>query len=280
MKPKELIERYQVLYKSGIETVIFLGLAKESDFVGCSDEELSISENEDGFDYPASICAYLKTFGVFCNMQDHDYNIGSKFSGFKVTRELISMKRAWTNSRPMKDYLKEQDFRVNFEEFNPIEGEYTPKLSEIINLDKINIFLVEVNTNIYHFYDSSTDNPEIFYYIYNKGVVSNFVSVTDTYRRSIFYLICKYAPYAYKYQDNINRNTPKVLFDKPCPPEKEWLKFYSEWFQNSTFQEDNELNRLRDEYYIINQEQELRENRILTLDEFEANFISFLKTRL
>lgn len=87
MKPKELIERYQVLYKSGIETVIFLGLAKESDFVGCSDEELSISENEDGFDYPASICAYLKTFGVFCNMQDMIIILGVNLA---VSRSLES----------------------------------------------------------------------------------------------------------------------------------------------------------------------------------------------
>lgn len=280
MKSNELIKRYQVLYKSGVETVVFLGLAKESDFIGCSDEEILTSETEDGIDYPASVCAYLQTFGVFCNMQDHDYNIGTKFSQFKMTRELISMKRGWTNSKTMKDFLKEQDFRVNLEEFNPIEGEYTPKLSEVMNLDKINIFLVELNTNIYHFYDSSSDNPEIFYYVYNKGVVSNFVSVTDTYRRSIFYLICKYAPYGYKYQNPMNKDTPKKLFDRPCPPEKEWLRFYSEWFQNSTFQKNNELNRLRDEYYIINQEQEEKESRILSLDEFETNFIQFLEKRI
>lgn len=280
MKSNELIKKYEVLYKSGVETAVFLGLANECDFIGCSDEEILMSEAEDGIDYPASVCAYLQTFGVFCNLQDQDYNIGSKYSQFKITRELLSMKSNWTNSKTIKDYLKEQDFSVNFEELNPIPGEYTPKLSEIMNLDKINIFMIELSTNIYHFYDSSTDNPEIFYYILNKGVVSNFVSVTDTYRRSIFHFLCKYAPYGYKYQNQINRDTPKALFDTPCPPEKEWLRFYSEWFQDSTFQKNNELNRLRDAYYMINQKQEKNENRILTLDEFETNFIQFLKTRL
>lgn len=280
MERKELIKRYQALYTSGVDAIVFLGLAKVEDFAGSSDEQIIASEKEDGLNYPASICAYLQTFGEICNMQDSEFNIGTRYSRFKVTRELITMKRSWTNSKTIKEYLKENDFRVNFEPINPIEGEYTPRLSEVIDLNNINIFLVEVANDIYHFYDSSaSDNPEIFYYVRGKGVVSNFISVTDTYRRSIFYLIGKYAPYGYKYIERMNKDTPKSLFDRECPPEKEWLHYYSEWFQNASFHKINELNRHRDEYYLINQEQEKKENRILTLDEFETNFINFIKLK-
>lgn len=280
MKSKELIEKYQMLYTSGIGAIVFLGLAQTKDFIGSSVEQILASEKEDGLDYPASISAYLQTFGEICNMQDSEFNIGTHYSRFRVTRELISMRKSWTNSKTIKEYLSENDFRVNFEPINPIEGEYTPQLSEVIDINKINIFLVEVENDIYHFYDSSAgDNPEVFYYVRDKGVVSNFISVTDTYRRSIFYLICKYAPYGYKYVNKINRNSPKILFDKKCPPEKEWLNYYSEWFQDADFHKINELNRRRDEYYLINQEQEKKEDRILTLDEFETNFINFIKAR-
>lgn len=279
MKSKELIDKYKVLYKSGIETVIFLDLAKEEDFTGCSDKVILASEKEDGIEYPASICAYLQTFGVICNLQDEAYSVGKRYSRYSITRELLSMRQDWTNSKTIKEYLKEQDFRINFDEYNQIEGEYTPRMSEVMDIAKINIFLVELGTDIYHFYDSSTDNPEVFYYVRPKGVVSNFVSVTDTYRRSIFYLICKYAPYGYVYHKVIDKDTPRKIFNKDCVPEKEWLKHYSKILQDISFQKLQELNQLRDEYYILNQEQEEKEDRILTIDEFETNFLKYVASK-
>lgn len=274
-----LIKKYEVLYKSGIDMVVFLNFSKKNHFKGCSNEQIEEWSKENQLEYPPSVWAYLKTFGVFSNIEDNEYNIGSHYSSFSQTKEFILMRPDKRNKMTIKEYIIKNDFRVNYDELYDKDkqvGIYTPRLSEIIDLSKINIFLVELNNEIYHFYDSSHENPEVFYYIDGKGVTSNYTTVTNTYRKSIFQFICKYAPYAYENLSEITKDTPFKPFTLDCPEEKLWLKKYTEMLQNIDFRKFSRMNDYRNLFYLLNDKREKEEDRILSLDEFETDFIKFL----
>lgn len=276
---KDVIDKYKAIFENAIDIVVYLGFSERSDFIGCSVEELQALEKAHNTIFPPAVSAYLQTMGVVNRIKGYDFDIARTVSNAKAANELAIRHEPWREGMTVKEYLKSKNFRVNFDN-NSLEdnvGIYTPNLSEVVDIDKIFIFYFEAYIQTFRFYDASFENPYIYYFSNNDSIVSNFSSITDTYRRNFFGFICRFAPYGFEFKEKGNKKAPQKLFDKPCEPHRMWMKEYSELLQGADVFKYKTLGDKRNVFYILNQEQEKAENRILTLDEFETNFIAYLK---
>jgi hypothetical protein len=264
--------KYDVFFEGMINFIQKTGLSDEYENIGANYSEISSFENEYKIKFPLVFKSYLKYFGKKTHIRMTD-------SVFEMTIPNIAKTIDESNKNRVIEIIDKKNFKVNYDDNYPEEneGEYTPPIKDLIDISNITIFYWDQLRSEFNFFDSSKENPEVFFFVEYSHIISKFYTFTTDVRGILFLAI------------SLNANTEfqniycKARRDngRPSPPPVdcsgiEWLKDYIYLAKNFP-KKFAEIDHFREEYYAINSEMEKRENRILTIDEFEYSFLNYLR---
>lgn len=286
MIDKEKINKYDNLFKSSIEFTCRIGLRNRNEIEILTDEEILEFCNKNGISIPPVIWSYTRFLGKGSRVKNSEYNMSYSTADYLYANSLANRKLEWLNMMTLKEYLDVKNFEINdnrdevdsLEDDN--EGIYTPTIKSLMNIEDIIIYAYDSYTRSFKFYDSKQENPVLFQLINYESVSSLFYTLTNTFRNSIFTFISNYAN-----QDFIVGKDSRLFRTSGIPHVDidysngfEFIKEYQTLFKDKNLNRI-ELKRLRDLFYLMNDQYEEENNVIRSMPEFEDKFIEFLKER-
>lgn len=286
MIDKEKINKYDDLFESSIEFSCRIGLRNRNEIEVLTDEEILQFCNKNGISIPPVVWSYTRFFGKGSRLKNSEYNMSHSTTDYLYANSLANRKLEWLNMMTLKEYLDAKNFEINdnrdevdsLEDDN--EGIYTPTIKSLMNIEDIIIYAYDSYTRSFKFYNSKQENPILFQLINYESVSSLFYTLTNTFRNSIFTFISNYASqdFIVGKDSRLFRTSGITHIDIDYSNGFEFIKEYQ-----TLFKDDNlnriELKRLRDLFYLMNDQYEEENNIIRSMPEFENKFIEFLKER-
>lgn len=282
---KNIIDKYDILFSSSIDFTFRVGLYKKQDILGASDNEIKLfCERHNIQKFPAILWSYTRHFGKKANIRYSNRSIAAHtMADFDYAIHQANLKDEWNGNLTLRESLNKSNPLVNYDYNYPIgeEGMYTPPIKSLMNIEDIVFFSYEPFDRSYKFVDGSKENPEIFHLSRSQYVSSLFTSFSNRFRDILFMYIASYAGEDFVEMAIIDGKLSPV----GVPPVidyssgLEFIKEYQEIFKRKDL-DTRKIKSLRQQFYQINNEVEKKENRILSFNEFEENFINFLHKEL
>lgn len=283
MTDNHTIDKYNILFASGVEFALRTGLSEKDGIEGASEAEIHLFCKKRKVHFPAALWSYCRYFGKKAQAKATDYNYGYSLATFDYALHQSRQRSEWHDMLDVRELLSKENFKVNYDPDFPDDniGLYTPEIATLMNVEDIMVSNYDEFTRTFELIDSSKENPELFYLTKYYILTSNFITITNRYREALFTFITNNAQYDFAEMEFVDGK--RVPISKPASIDYsdgfECLKVYQDLFKNENL-DITYLKKLREQFYIINNQIEEKENRILSFTEFENNFISFIQDKL
>lgn len=280
MTNNKTIDKYDVLYASGIEFALRINLCKPHEIEGASDYEIQNFCLDHNVTIPPSLWSYTRHYGKKVRARESEYNCIQTLSNYKYALHQANLREEWHQMMNLKELLLHKNFKVNYDDDYPDDsiGEYTPEINSLLDINNIFVFDYDGFARRFKFLDSSKENPEIFCLTRYYTLSTTFLSLTNRYRHLLFVNILNAAPFAFAEMGIVNgkrvpvSSPPKIDYTDGFECLKAYQKIFSTKKMNRQL-----LTKQRENFYAINDEIEKKENRILPFTEFENKFIEYLR---
>ncbi len=261
--------KYDIFFESVKQFAIATEMSQIVELEGASLDEIYEFERTHLIKFPIAFISYLKVFGKNSKFRETDFDFHLTFSDIETALKGVE------KQNPIK-ILEMGDFKVNYDDNENYphqnEGEYRPALKELLNLNDITFYSWDQGRRGFSFFDNTQENPVCFYLMESLYVVSDFYSFTNFVRTVMFNVLISLAS---EYEKLLIRETIKHLTLNP--KKIDWLSRYIRIYIDNKDKNRNDIIECRKEFYKINDEREMLEDRILTIDEFEISFMNFLE---
>lgn len=276
----EKVNKYNSLFDTGLEFICRIGLCQRDTVIGATDKEILKFSEDTGIILPASVWSSARFFGVNSPLANSRFNLMTNLDDLKEYTEFANLREEWLDGMNVKEYLKAKDFKINYDYDNPNDnyGIYTPDLKDMIDVDNAIFFDYDSFTRTLRFIDGKNENPCVYSFNQYRSLTSAFVMFSNVFRHFLFLIILNYAPQQFKgnifFRDlNINLNNNKEL---DYSGGYEFINRYQNLFRGLSNTKRIQLDKQRAVFYILNNEIEQKENRIMSCIEFENRFIQFI----
>lgn len=279
MTNEKTTDKYDELYASAVEFAFRIHLCNREEVEGATDAEIQQFCNKHNVILPPAMWSYTRHFGRKARIRDTDYNCVHSLTDYQYALDHANRREEWNEMLNLKELLSQKNFKVNYDEDSPEdnEGLYTPEITSLVDVNNVLPFHYDEFTRTFKFLDSSLENPIIYYLTRYYALSSTFTSFTNRYRDVKFMYIVNSAPQGFAEMGLVNGKrvpiSPPPVID--YSDGFEYLKVYQELFKKKDL-DRGRLKQLREAFYMINDEIEEKENRILSFTEFENNFIRYI----
>lgn len=282
MTKKENINKYDLLFDSGVELASRIGLCKREGIIGATDEEINEFCVKHRINLPLSSWSYARFFGHSSQMIKSDYNIAFSLREFDYALHQASLKKDWLDGMNLREYIKSKNFKVNYDDEIPEDndGIYTPEINNLMDADNIAFYSYDPFSRSFSFFDTRQENPILYDITAYRVVTSLFLPVTNQFRNSIFMFLVTYAAQDFNTHLDYHQSTPqsgsKTNNKIDYSGGFECIQFYQELFKNNQNTNVAKLKYYRDLFYQLNNSYEEETEQILSITEFENKFINYL----
>lgn len=275
-----IFPKYDSFFNSIREFLVKTNLYSELDFIDVNDYDILFLENLIHIKFPEALVAFLKHFGK-----------NDKILRPNLAMSLTDILNAFGKSSAIKEYLQKQNFVVNTDGIKIVNGKVelikvtNGVYEEVINLNN----LFDINEAIFlhvgfttEVIDSRIENPIIHSFLSDWTFTSSQLRLTDFIRNILFNEIelnLKGRDYS-SYSNDINSyyfelNKKINAIDISC---LDWANTYRRIFLNNIMPV-HEFRMYRNEFYFINEFDEIKKSLILSIDDFESAFIKYLQSK-
>lgn len=277
-----IFPKYDSFFNSIREFLVKTNLYSELDFIDVNDYDILFLENLIHVKFPEALVAFLKHFGK-----------NDKILRPNLAMSLTDILNAFGKSSAIKEYLQKQNFVVNTDGIKIVNGKVelikvtngVYEDEEVINLNN----LFDINEAIFlhvgfttEVIDSRIENPIIHSFLSDWTFTSSQLRLTDFIRNILFNEIelnLKGRDYS-SYSNDINSyyfelNKKINAIDISC---LDWANTYRRIFLNNIMPV-HEFRMYRNEFYFINEFDEIKKSLILSIDDFESAFIKYLQSK-
>lgn len=282
MTKKDKINKYDTFFESGAELATRIGLCKRENIIGATDEEINEFCVKHRISLPLCSQSYARFFGHSSQMGESDYNITFSLRDFDYAQHQASLKRDWLEGMNLREYIGTKNFKVNYDDEMPEDndGIYTPEINTLMDTNNIAFYSYDPFSRSFGFFDTQQEDPILYDITAYRVVTSLFLTVTNSFRNSIFMFLINYAAQDFNLhldchhsaiQDDSKTNN-KIDYSGGF----ECIKFYQELFKNNQNLNVVQLKYYRDLFYQLNNKFEQETQQVLSVPKFEDKFINFL----
>jgi hypothetical protein len=246
-------DKYNDFYQSIKDLALKLNLSMYNDFEGASEKEISEFENRFKIRFPLSIKSFLKYFGSRIAIKNTDI-------GLNLTLRNIEEATKIAINNNVSEFLIQNEKLVDF-----IDDSIVTNINDFIEVKSIIYISWDDSRSGLTFINSSKENPEIYYLMEYKFFINEMsMSFTNHIRFYIFQAIRTLLK-SNNYEIQNVYNLENLA----------WINIYNKIFQSK----QNGFVDMYNERMKFNLEVsnlEIKENIILSIDEFENKFINYL----
>lgn len=245
-----------------------LGLCEEGKIKGCTDSEITAFGKKWSLNISPALWAYLRHLGSENPLQGTAYSLAISLQDIDYAMTEANQQKDWLEGKNLIEFIRYNNFRVNYDDASPEdnEGIYTPDINSLINSNDVLFYNYAPFSRSFSFMDSNEENPILYNMFSYRVLTSQFHTLTTTVRDVLFTFLEKH----------ILSNLSERRIDN-FQPGFESIDIYKELFKSLNNKEKLELRRLRDIFYQIKDREERETGNILSIGEYEADFIKYLE---